>query len=59
MHESYILTGQVMDKERSTNGRCHTSNGCTTDKTNTVRHFSYAPLVQCKITRKRNVIFVF
>ena len=25
----------------------------------TVSHFSYAPLVQCKITRKRNMIFLF
>ena len=25
----------------------------------TVSHFSYAPLVQCIITRKRNVIFLF
>ena len=26
---------------------------------NTVSHFSYAPLIKCKITRKRNVIFLF
>ena len=25
----------------------------------TVSHFSYAPLIKCKITRKRNVIFLF
>ena len=28
-------------------------------RNNTVSHFSYAPLVQCRITRKRNVIFLF
>ena len=25
----------------------------------TVSHFSYAPLIKCKISRKRNVIFLF
>ena len=25
----------------------------------TVSHFSYAPLINCKITRKRNVILLF
>ena len=25
----------------------------------TVSHFSYAPLVQCKITRKGNMLFLF
>ena len=25
----------------------------------TVSHFSYAPLIKCKITQKRNVIFFF
>ena len=25
----------------------------------TVSHFSYAPLIKCKITRKSNVIFLF
>ena len=26
---------------------------------NTVSHFSYVPLIKCKISRKRNVIFLF
>ena len=26
---------------------------------NTVSHFSYAPLIKCKISQKRNVIFLF
>ena len=26
---------------------------------NTVSHFSYAPLIKCKITQKRNMIFLF
>ena len=26
---------------------------------NTVSHFSYAPLIKCTITRKRNIIFLF
>ena len=30
-----------------------------TESVNTVSHFSYAPLIKCKITRKINVIFLF
>ena len=30
-------TGQVTDKERSTNGYCHTSYECKVDKTNMYR----------------------
>ena len=37
-----------------------TGNNCQTGNLpNTVSHFSYAPLIKCKNSRKRNVIFLF
>ena len=38
--------------------KCHIV-GNYMSRLNTVSHFSYAPLIKCKITQKRNVIFLF